>query len=68
MNEVPNDFDGKTLERIMNEAIKEAIERHLKLGVPVVYLRDGKIRYLMPDGTEVSKEELPQNDTRASNK
>ena len=51
------EFDGKTLEKIMNEAIKKAIDKQLKLGVPAVYIKDGKVCYLMPDGREVFKEE-----------
>ncbi len=50
------EFDGKTLEKIMNEAIKKAIDKQLKLGVPAVYIKDGKVCYLMPDGREVFKE------------
>lgn len=42
---------GKIAEKAMNEAIKEATDRQLKLGVPVVFIKDGKICYKMPDGT-----------------
>ncbi len=55
------EFDGKTLEKIMNEAIKKAIDKQLKLGVPAVYIKNGKVCYLMPNGQEVFKEDRGKN-------
>lgn len=42
---------GKIAEKAMREAVKEAIEKQLKLGVPAVFMKDGKICYKMPDGS-----------------
>ena len=42
---------GEIAEKVMQLAVKEAIEKQLKLGVPVVFMRNGKICYKMPDGT-----------------
>ena len=59
-NNEEKEFDGKAIEKIMNEAIKLAIEKQLKLGVPAVYMKEGKICYLMPDGREIYKEDVEQ--------
>ncbi|MFH1390663.1 MAG: hypothetical protein ABIH56_08105 [Candidatus Margulisiibacteriota bacterium] len=41
-------------EKAFKEAVKKALVQHQKMGVPAVYMRNGKIVYLMPDGRVVS--------------
>jgi len=44
---------GRTAEKVMREAVKEAIEKQLKLGIPAVFMKNGRICYKMPDGSLV---------------
>jgi len=44
-------------EKALKEAVKKALERHMKLGVPAVFMKGGKMVYLMPDGTIVNRVE-----------
>jgi len=44
---------GLMAEKAFKEAVKKAIDQHQKMGVPVVYMKDGKIVYLMPNGKVV---------------
>jgi hypothetical protein len=46
---------GLMAEKAFKEAVKKAIDQHKKMGVPAVYMRDGKIVYLMPNGKVVEK-------------
>lgn len=46
---------GLMAEKALKEAVKKALAEHQKKGVPAVYMRDGKIVYLMPDGRVVEK-------------
>ncbi|NQU17936.1 MAG: hypothetical protein HQ564_07695 [Candidatus Saganbacteria bacterium] len=46
---------GAMAEKAMKEAVKKALERHQKLGVPAVFMKDGKLAYLLPNGKVVSK-------------
>ena len=48
---------GAMAEKALKEAVKKALERHMKLGVPAVFMKGGKMVYLMPDGTIVSRVE-----------
>ncbi len=48
--EIDRSDQGRIAEKVMKEAVKEAIEEQLKRGVPAVFMRDGKICYQMPDG------------------
>ncbi len=41
---------GVMAEKAFKEAVKDAIKEHQRKGVPAVFMRDGKIVYLMPDG------------------
>ena len=43
-------------EKAFQEAVAEALEKHSKLGVPAVFMKDGKIVYRLPDGRIVDKE------------
>lgn len=45
-------FTADTALEALREAVKEALELHAKLGIPSVYMKDGKLCWLMPDGTE----------------
>lgn len=42
---------GRIAEKAMREAVKDAMDKQLKMGVPVVFMKDGKICYKMPDGS-----------------
>ncbi len=46
---------GLMAEKAFKEAVKKAIDQHKKLGVPAVYMKGGKIVYLLPDGRVVEK-------------
>ena len=46
---------GVMAEKALKEAVKKALEQHRKKGVPAVYMKNGKIVYLMPDGKVVKK-------------
>ena len=46
---------GAMAEEALKEAVKDALERHRKMGVPAVFMRNGKIVYLMPDGKVVER-------------
>ncbi len=43
-------------EKIFQEAVAEALEKHSKSGVPAVFMKEGKIVYRLPDGRIVDKE------------
>ena len=46
---------GIMAEKAFKEAVKKALAEHQRMGVPAVYMQDGKIVYLMPDGKVVNK-------------
>jgi hypothetical protein len=46
---------GKMAEKALKEAVKEAYKKHAKLGIPAVFMKDGKILYRLPNGSIVSK-------------
>ena len=46
---------GQMAEKAFKEAVKHALTEHRRLGVPAVYMRNGKIVYLMPNGQVVDK-------------
>jgi hypothetical protein len=46
---------GQMALKALREAVKQAISEHRRMGVPAVFMRDGKIVYLMPNGKVVSK-------------
>lgn len=46
---------GAMAEKAMKEAVKEALKTHREKGVPAVFMKNGKIVYLMPDGRVVTK-------------
>ena len=46
---------GAMAEKAFKEAVKAALKEHQRKGVPAVFMRNGKIVYLMPDGKVVEK-------------
>lgn len=47
--------DKKTADeitKVFERAVQKELERRMKLGFPSVYMKDGKLCYLLPDGTE----------------
>jgi len=42
-------------EKAFKEAVKDALKIHRQKGVPAVFMQNGKIVYLMPDGKIVEK-------------
>ena len=46
---------GAMAEKAMKEAVKAALKTHQQKGVPAVFMQDGKIVYLMPNGDVVNK-------------
>ena len=46
---------GQMADKAFKEAVKLAISEHRRMGVPAVFMQDGKIVYLMPNGKVVSK-------------
>jgi len=41
---------GIMAEKAFKEAVKEALKEHQRKGVPAVFMRNGKIVYLLPNG------------------
>ena len=37
-------------EKALQEAVKQALETHAKMGVPAVFIKNGKLCYRMPNG------------------
>ena len=52
---------GLMAEKALKEAVKGALDQHRKMKVPAVYMRNGKIVYLMPDGKVVDKPSKRKN-------
>jgi len=46
---------GLMAEKALKEAVRNALAEHQRLGVPAVYMQDGKMVYLMPNGKVVAK-------------
>lgn len=44
---------GLMAEKAFKEAVVKALEMHKKLGIPAVYMKNGKMVYLLPNGKEV---------------
>lgn len=44
---------GQMAEKALKEAVKKALVQHQKMGIPAVYMQNGKIVYLMPNGKVV---------------
>ncbi|OGB89884.1 hypothetical protein A2625_05500 [candidate division WOR-1 bacterium RIFCSPHIGHO2_01_FULL_53_15] len=55
---------GQMAEKALKEAVKGALEQHRRMKVPAVYMRNGRIVYLMPDGRVVNK----PNDRKSAKK
>lgn len=54
-NRTKMDKMGLMAEKALKEAVKNALAEHKRLGVPAVYMQDGKIVYLLPNGKVVTK-------------
>lgn len=52
---------GIMAENALKKAVKEALDQHRKMNVPAVYMQNGKIVYLMPDGKVVDKPSKRRN-------
>jgi L-aminopeptidase/D-esterase-like protein len=46
---------GRLAEKAMKEAVKKALDLHRRMGVPAVFMQNGKMVYLMPDGKVTSR-------------
>lgn len=46
---------GLMAEKALKEGVKAALERHRKLGVPAVFMKNGKMVYLLPNGRIVDR-------------
>ena len=44
-------IDKKTIQRIGNDAVREAQKKSLENGVPNIYSKNGTVYYQLPDGT-----------------
>lgn len=42
-------------EKALKEAVKKALDRHAKMGIPSVFIKDGRLCYRLPDGKIVHK-------------
>ena len=52
---------GLMAEKALKEAVKKALLEHQRMGVPAVFMQNGKIVYLMPNGKIVAKPPLRKN-------
>ena len=52
---------GLMADKAFKEGVKKAIDQHRKMGVPAVFMKNGKIVYLMPDGKIVEKPPVRKN-------
>jgi hypothetical protein len=50
-------------QRIGNRAVRKAQEESRRLGVPNVYVLNGKILYELPDGTLTTEDPFTERDT-----
>lgn len=46
---------GLMAEKALKEAVKKALAEHQRMGVPAVYMQNGKIVYLLPNGKVTEK-------------
>ncbi len=53
---------GSEISEIGRRAINKVKDENKKLGVPLVYSRDGKIFYEMPDGTITNRSPFNENE------
>lgn len=54
VNRSKTDNMGLMAEKALKEAVKKALAEHQRLGVPAVFMQNGKIVYLLPSGKVVS--------------
>ena len=47
-------IDGALIDKAINDAVREAIERHKRLSQPIVIWRDGKVLTIAPE--DIDKE------------
>ncbi|MFC1771154.1 hypothetical protein ACFLZV_04620 [Candidatus Margulisiibacteriota bacterium] len=43
--------EAKIAEKAFQEAVSEALDKHARLGVPSVFIKNKKLCYRMPDGS-----------------
>ncbi|MFC1511201.1 hypothetical protein ACFL5U_02300 [Candidatus Margulisiibacteriota bacterium] len=55
---------GAMAEKALKEAVKMALKQHQKMGVPAVFMKDGKIVYLLPNGKISEKKPRARKSTR----
>lgn len=46
---------GIMAEKALKEAVKKALAEHRRLGVPAVFMQNGKMVYLLPNGKITQK-------------
>jgi len=46
---------GMMAEKALKEAVKDTLKEHQKMGIPAVFMKEGKLAYLLPNGRVVSK-------------
>jgi hypothetical protein len=62
MNDIELYRIGSEISEIGRRAINKVKDENKKLGVPLVYSRDGKIFYEMPDGTITNRSPFNENE------
>jgi hypothetical protein len=40
---------GEQVETAFNDAVRKAVERHRRLGIPIAYMQDGKVVIVEPE-------------------
>ena len=53
-------LDGRAVDRAMREAVKEALLRHERAGVPLAVWRSGEVVRIEPSRVEVSRSGSPR--------
>lgn len=46
---------GAMAEKALKEAVKKAFKKHAQMGVPAVFMKNGKFFYRLPNGKIVQK-------------
>ena len=50
---------GEQVERAFQDAVRKAVERHRRLGIPIAFMQDGKIVILEPEAIPPSPARAP---------
>ena len=51
--------EGTAIDRALEEAVRQALRRHKKLGNPIVIYKDGKVVWVPPEEIPVDERSLP---------